>query len=470
MRSALPLPAAFVPLRVPRRRRATVAGLVLVAGWLTGAVAPVVSAPAPESAQVIPPAAAPPARVATAGRWVETVAIEDRRRVAEGVVVAARREAAIVVQTASDETARTLRAFVLPTLIGLVLAALATWRWLTFLERRRLNRRGQAVHADPETGLVLLHDPARKPTTVALRRDKKRERQVAQAAAALADDDAFADADVDVEYEQAVTDRIVAKHHDTEQRRRRQSTRAVRKTGAVRGFTLIEVMVSAVMLATALIVLAASIYTLDRTHAGNRELAKAQDIAQIMAERIQGASWELLGNPTQPWSWSRRKWRDPALPADENRAEDDAETAAQVPLHEGTPTAPADLDHDIVQPLLGINDPRVLAFPLAEQEGRLARCPAVLKEPSGLEGLKVYVEYYALDLAIDRASGQWLIDRRSTFTTRRRAPGLRLPASPGEFTLDLTNINDAIIARVLITWVSKAGGVRRHELLVCRRK
>ncbi len=77
--------------------------------------------------------------------------------------------------------------------------------------------------------------------------------------------------------------------------------------GPRKGFSILEVLVATVILAVCLMTMFGTIVGLGKSHQAARETAKVQEVAQLMAERIQGASWHRLGVPEEPWSWFRRE-------------------------------------------------------------------------------------------------------------------------------------------------------------------
>ena len=69
---------------------------------------------------------------------------------------------------------------------------------------------------------------------------------------------------------------------------------------------------------------------------------------------------------------------------------------------------------------------------------------------------------------------RWMPWRAGAAMEDLARPGFRddsayaLPEDPAD--LDLRDVTDAIVVRVLITWTSSVGGTRRHEVVLARRK
>jgi len=78
------------------------------------------------------------------------------------------------------------------------------------------------------------------------------------------------------------------------------------RTPARRAFSIIEVMIAVSILAVALMGLLSGISSLSTADASAKEATVVRQAAQDLCERLQGASWHLLGIPSEPWSWYRR--------------------------------------------------------------------------------------------------------------------------------------------------------------------
>jgi prepilin-type N-terminal cleavage/methylation domain-containing protein len=232
------------------------------------------------------------------------------------------------------------------------------------------------------------------------------------------------------------------------------------------GFSLLEVMIAIAILASALSVAIGTIFTLHQGRAALEEELKAQAIAQIMVERLQGASWDSLGKHMDAipghnaWSWHRRATRQLVF----------------------TPTM----------------DPTVTP-PMREKASRPEDdliALGILSSPSGVKNLNVYLEYYQMRL-VERVNELMAAADRAEDTeevkAKRRNPGLiwreavgdpiqgkaptadlstddkiYLPEDPN--VLNLSTVKSAVLMRVLISWESAVGGIRWHEVVVSRRK
>jgi type II secretory pathway pseudopilin PulG len=159
---------------------------------------------------------------------------------------------------------------------------------------------------------------------------------------------------------------------------------------ARRGFSYIEVMISVAILATALATMMGTIFSLNTAHQGEREDAIVQQLANTMVERVMGANFATLGQSILPtvaadqnaWSWQRRATLLPTVVAQEfNQIDSTGAVLTQPvnpPLMENVPASnPNQATSDLV--LLGIE-------------------PSV----SGLQGLRVYLEYYNMNILLNQ--------------------------------------------------------------------
>ncbi len=221
------------------------------------------------------------------------------------------------------------------------------------------------------------------------------------------------------------------------------------------GFSILEVMIAIAILTTALAAIIGVIYTLHQSRTALDEEIKAQAIAQIMVERLQGARWDDLGKDVaeypnrNAWSWHRR--------ATNQLAYVSATGAPVVPPM--TERAARDVD-DLIK--LGI-----------------------LTEPSGMNDLRVYLEYYQMSL-IDSINETLLSastkNSRQVWLEAVGNPQLNvspsgptatdrnvfLPEDPSE--INIGQVDGAIMMRVIISWSSVVGGTHWHEVVVARRK
>ena len=176
------------------------------------------------------------------------------------------------------------------------------------------------------------------------------------------------------------------------------------------GFSLLEVMIAVAIMSGCLAIMVGQVYTLDKAQQATRQMARVQEVAQVMAERVLGAPWTELGTTTQRWSWHRR---------------DDA-AALNPPLNE--------------------NDLETLGL---------------LQGRSGLANLRVYVEYFSGTVLLN-------VDNNRTWATNRGIAANRLPEDPALFNLR-NQLNDIVI-RIIIRWEASPGSDQRHELMLSRRQ
>jgi hypothetical protein len=158
------------------------------------------------------------------------------------------------------------------------------------------------------------------------------------------------------------------------------------------GFSFIEVMISVIILATALITMMGSIYSLNTAHQREREDAIVQQLANTMVERVMGANFATLGQSVLPsvsldqnaWSWQRRATLLPANVAIEFQQTSD-------PMNITALTQPVN------PPLMENVDPAAPYYATSDliKQGL---------EPSlsGLTGLRVYVEYYNMNILLNQ--------------------------------------------------------------------
>ncbi len=232
------------------------------------------------------------------------------------------------------------------------------------------------------------------------------------------------------------------------------------------GFSLLEVMIAIVILASALSVAIGTIFTLHQGRAALEEELKAQAIAQVMVERLQGASWDSLGKYMDAvpghnaWSWHRRATKQLVF----------------TPSMDPTVTPP--MQEKAKRP-----EDDLIAL-------------GILSSPSGVRNLKVYLEYYQMRL-VERVNELMAAEDKAgdseEVKAKKRNPGLiwreavgdpiqgkvptadlgtddeiYLPDDPNA--LNLSEVKSAVLMRVLISWESAVGGIRWHEVVVSRRK
>jgi prepilin-type N-terminal cleavage/methylation domain-containing protein len=166
-----------------------------------------------------------------------------------------------------------------------------------------------------------------------------------------------------------------------------------RSAGAARhGFTLVEIMIATAVMAVALFAAAGNLLSLSQAHAAQREDAAVQILANQLIERIMGATFAQLGQAIpaniqadqNAWSWQRRATPLPAAVAiayGQVSAPNVALTAPINPPLGEYGTDPMYATADLVQ--LGI-------------EGQL----------SGISNLRVYLEYYSMNILNDMQAWQ----------------------------------------------------------------
>jgi len=234
------------------------------------------------------------------------------------------------------------------------------------------------------------------------------------------------------------------------------------------GLSLVEVLMSVAILVTVLAAAFTGLFNLHSAQQTAHEYSVAQRTAQIIAERIMGATWSKLGQEVEPWSWHRRS-APRAL-----RVDGGALTTATPPTYSNN------------------SSPR--NPPMTETAANASNLIALglVSGPTGVRDLTVYVEYYDMN-AMNRA-GTDLVLRGGGGTAANvlifppRAPAnaaeagvdFGLPESWNTVEtdhLDLTRdaatgdqINEAVLVRILVTWSPAIGGTRRHQLLIARKQ
>ena len=176
------------------------------------------------------------------------------------------------------------------------------------------------------------------------------------------------------------------------------------------GFSLLEVMIAVAIMSGCLAIMVGQVYTLDKAQQATRQLARVQEIAQVMAERVLGAPWTELGTTTQRWSWHRR------------------------------------------------DDPAALNPPLTEAD---LETLGLLQGRSGLANLRVHVEYFSNTVLLN-------VDSNRAWTANRAIPANRLTEDPATFNLR-NQLNDIVI-RIVIRWEASPGADQRHEIMLSRRQ
>ena len=242
-----------------------------------------------------------------------------------------------------------------------------------------------------------------------------------------------------------------------------------RGTGAVtrtKAFSLLEVMISVAVLATVLMAVMSSSYSLRQVQRSTKEQSQVEELTANLAERIMGANWDWIGRdrPDETvngttisykkgaWSWHRReqRWEGPS-----------SARVRKTPLPVNNPLRE--------EPLSGQTS-------LAEDDNLVS--VGLLKEKSGIEDLSVFVEYFRSSLIENvfvagdgqAPASKWRQYAPSGISdeTVQTVDDNIYPQSKD--VMNLRNDAKAIIVRIVVTWKSTVGGDRRHELVFARRK
>ena len=240
-------------------------------------------------------------------------------------------------------------------------------------------------------------------------------------------------------------------------------------TGAVtrtKAFSLLEVMISVAVLATVLMAVMSSSYTLRQVQRSAKEQSQVEELTANLGERIMGANWDWIGrerldetvNGTTisykkgAWSWHRReqRWK--------------GSSSARELITPGPVNNPLREEPLSGQTTLAADDNLVSV--------------GLLEEKTGIENLSVFVEYYRsslLEAVFNATTGQAPSDK-----WRQYAPAGISDETVQVFddniypqdenVMNLRNDAKAIIVRIVVTWKSTIGGERRHELVFARRK
>jgi len=223
------------------------------------------------------------------------------------------------------------------------------------------------------------------------------------------------------------------------------------------GFTLVEVMIAMALLAITLSAIAANLFSLNGAHTSNREEAKVREISQLLGERLMGASWDTLGTSVSGqiglngWSWHRRATSNPNVP--------------NSPIYECLQENPS--------PTASETDP----------DSRDLLKLGLISGPTGIRGLRVYLEYYQMTILNEirllttqatplSATAAWQREvgepRTSPVMTMNPLTDITIQESTA--TINLAQIDPAVVMRILVRWEPQSGGVRWHELVLARRK
>lgn len=277
-----------------------------------------------------------------------------------------------------------------------------------------------------------------------------------------------------------------------------------RTAGPRTALTIMEVMISLMVLAMLLTSLASSWFSLREVQKLTQEDNKVHEIAQTISERIIGANWDWLGRdrpdeikvvtvmdettdpPTSQsvqvverywrryaWSWHRRELPRTAgarirLPPLTDRDW----TTADYTRFRIDPSAPlTNEDVDRVDTSIP-PDQRVNPHNLIDL--------GLLDGPTGLPNLQVYVEYYhasVLDALFTQEDSADIPPYWKAVAAGERDPELIFPESP--FAADDPEVQmnpadsavamQAMVVRIIVTW-GASPKARRHEVVAARRK
>ena len=217
---------------------------------------------------------------------------------------------------------------------------------------------------------------------------------------------------------------------------------------------MIEVMIAMTLLVTALSTAIGMLYSLNTGRRGASEEAVVQAIAQTLCEKVQGAAWDTLGKDVpsfadrNAWSWHRRATAQYAYPSGMNGF-----------MSENNSDPTKDLK------TLGL-----------------------ITSSTGVADIHVYLEYFK-SLMLDHYNtllstvpnpriawgvecGNPITGARPSNATDINDSNVWLPeAVTGPASLDLSILPfRVVVARILISWTSVAGGTRWFELDVTRRQ
>jgi type II secretory pathway pseudopilin PulG len=242
-----------------------------------------------------------------------------------------------------------------------------------------------------------------------------------------------------------------------------------RGTGAItrtKAFSLLEVMISVAVLATVLMAVMSSSYTLRQVQRSAKEQSQVEELTANLGERIMGANWDWIGRerPDETvngttisykkgaWSWHRReqRWK--------------SQSSARVLITPGPVNNPLREEPLSGQTTLAADDDLVKV--------------GLLEEKTGIENLSVFVEYYRsslLEAVFNATTGEAPSDKWRQYApagisdeTEQVTDDKIYPQD--ENVMNLRNDAKAIIVRIVVTWKSTIGGERRHELVFARRK
>lgn len=277
-----------------------------------------------------------------------------------------------------------------------------------------------------------------------------------------------------------------------------------------RGFTLIEVMISLAILAISLTALASSIFSLQNGRQLINENRAATSVAQAVLERIQGEAWDRIGRVPATWHRRETPTKDVTRFVEEYSDPDTLDDFRHHPLtdepsglnlyqyvqygsdpdRDGVFTpSPMSMD-DLARDDWGLpyvtngqrsafntsdsasSGPAVGAFPAeiinkynTHERYNWLQFVGILDKPSGLNNLRVYVEYYRAEVMQNAPDYQtWLDQSDDDLNILDQSHNI----------MDLTELDElnakSIVIRVNVVWTRRNGREANHELFVARRQ
>jgi prepilin-type N-terminal cleavage/methylation domain-containing protein len=237
-----------------------------------------------------------------------------------------------------------------------------------------------------------------------------------------------------------------------------------------RGMTIIEVMISVAILATVLTILAGNIFTLSVVRQVAKEEAIVQELMTGLIERIQSEPLSNLGVKNEgishlnAWSWHRRLT--PRYP--------ETQSGVVAPMTEVKPTAAVPMAADSAN-VLPFSNYLLQVYDKSDPPQLIS--PGLLSQPSGVQDLKVYLEYYRQTVMLNdlllstTPTKTWKEITTCTGAYLNRNELIYSDDLDGDNRLDLSSEqNAAVLIRAVVTWKSRDGGQRQRELTLARRQ
>jgi Tfp pilus assembly protein PilV len=218
------------------------------------------------------------------------------------------------------------------------------------------------------------------------------------------------------------------------------------------GLSFVEVVISLAILITAIAALVGNVASLNSSHRVNQEVATVNQLVDALAERIQGARWDSIGTDQAPWAYTRLAPASAGHPSTVWKANPSDPDTIDAPL-DVTPADPADANPSWVRHAMTETAVDPLDRLLSDEVG-------LLQEPSGIEGLRVWVEWYPQSTLLGVRSNQtW---NQNIETTD--------PLVVQSATFDPSRQDSTLVVRIVARWQSYAGGERHYEVSLARRR